>query len=49
MDMEKEDLKAILNILLRNTVIVLLVLGRIKANIWMDIIIPLIADNNTDS
>lgn len=46
---KKEDLKAVLNILLRTTIIVLLVLGRTTANIWVSISTPFIAENNTNN
>lgn len=47
--MKKEDLKTVLNILLKTTTISLLVLGGTKANIWVGISNPIIVENNTGS
>lgn len=49
MDVKKEDLKAVLNILPRTTAIALLVLCGTKANIWVGVSTLTIADNDTDS
>lgn len=46
MVVKKEDLKAVLNILLRTTAIALLVLGGTKANIWVGVSTPPVAEND---